>query len=117
LALPIQQTIIISGGRLYILAPENACSGGCDWSWFKEVWQYGTDEKTVKPYNQDGVAPQCMAPGLDRLPASTKGGRVYIPADWPDQGYLGSHTVANYGWVFSELRENDPRGGYVKPRH
>jgi hypothetical protein len=103
-------------GRLYILAPENACTGGCDWSWFREVWQYGTDERTVKPYNQDGVAPQCMALGLDRLPAGTRGGRVYIPPDWPGQGYLGSHTVANYGWVFSELRENDPRGGYVKPR-
>lgn len=30
-------------GRIYIIAPENACSGGANWAQFEEVWQYGSN--------------------------------------------------------------------------
>jgi hypothetical protein len=62
-------------GRLYIIAPENAGSGGTDWTKFTEVWQYGTDEKNEPIEKQDGVAPQTNAMDLP------DGRRIYIPTD------------------------------------
>lgn len=92
------------------------CCGGVDLNWFKEVWQYGSDlgEADEDPgYLQDGVAPQCKVPGIDNLQSGTKGGRVFIPKSFPIKGFLESHTVKNYDWIFKK-GSNDP--GYVKPR-
>jgi hypothetical protein len=105
-------------GRFYIIAPENACSGGCDWTMFKEVWQYGSnlgEPDEDRPCDQDGVAPQCGAPGLEFLPnAKTNGGRVFIPKKWKPKGFLDCHTVANYTWIFSNIKVGEL--GYIKPR-
>ncbi len=103
----------IKFGRFYILAPENACSGKATWADFKEVWQYGTNEVLEKPYLQDGIAPQCKVDGITNLPQTTKGGRVYIPDNFTPKGFLESHTVKNYGWIFNKTTQED---GYVKPR-
>ena len=45
-----------------------------------------------------------------------KYGRVYIPDGIETKSYLGSHSVGNYGWIFTELVPGDIRGGYVKTR-
>jgi len=107
----------INLGRFYIVAPENACSGGIDWSMFIEVWQYGSnlgqgDEDY--PWDQDGVAPQCAVPDINTIYAHTKNGRVFIPKTWKPKGFLDCHTIANYGWIFSDLTQG--KKGYVKPR-
>ncbi|MEO6305798.1 MAG: hypothetical protein ABIP51_21795, partial [Bacteroidia bacterium] len=105
-------------GRFYILAPENACSGGNDWSKFKEVWQYGSNlgQPNQAPlWDQDGVAPQCPVQGINTLPQTTKGGRAFIPDDYEKKGYLESHTVKNYDWIFTKQLFGMP--GYVKKRN
>ena len=85
-------------------------SGGTDWNMFTEVWQYGSDEETLKntPKLQDGVAPQTKAKNLP------KDRRAFIPYDVP-QGFLKSHSIGNYKWIFgTKLKKGDP--GYVNPR-
>ncbi len=77
----------------YILAPENACSGNPDWNWFKEAWQYGTNELFTPPFLQDGVAPQCEC---NDLPFNDYFVRAYIPNDSQPKGFLDSHTIKNY---------------------
>ncbi len=89
-------------------------SGSADWGMFREVWQYGTDEKKVKPFLQDGVAPQCPVEGIENLPPSTQGGRVFIPDNFWPKGFLDSHTISNYAWIFNKT-SNDK--GYVRPRN
>lgn len=98
-------------GRFYILAPENGCSGTVIPGDFKDIWQYGTDEnKSNTPvYKQDGVAPQCLVVGLP----NTK--RAFIPTDWYPQGFLDSHKITNYEWIFNILKPGDQ--GYVVPRN
>jgi hypothetical protein len=101
-------------GSLYILAAENAGGGKVNIKEWQEVWQYGSDlgrndGRQPDPDNkQDGVAPQTKAAGL----LETQ--RVYIPYGQP-KGFLQSHSVGNYGWIFStNLKKGDP--GYVNPR-
>jgi hypothetical protein len=98
-------------GRFYIIAPENAGSGGTDWTQFTEVWQYGSDENKDPVSKQDGVAPQAPCQGIPNL-SPNKGGRAYIP-DTEKKGFLTSHSIGNYGWIF-DLQVNNK--GYVKPR-
>jgi hypothetical protein len=103
-------------GRFYIIAPENACSGEVNVNEWQQVWQYGSDEETLKdkPWLQDGVAPQCRVNGL--LDNPQKSGRAYIPTDGSvPQGFLNSHSIKNYGWIFSK-NTNPLSPGYVKPR-
>jgi len=103
----------VTFGRFYIIAPENAESGGTDWNVFTEVWQYGSDEETLKntPKLQDGVAPQTKAKDLP------KDRRVFIPYDVP-QGFLKSHSIGNYKWIFTKLTPTGTNSaGYVKPRN
>lgn len=92
----------------YIIAPENACSGiaNVNESDFKVIWQYGADE-TIDISKQDGVAPQCKVGGLDDAK------RVYIPRDWRPQGFVSSHAIGNYWWIFNKSQGDQ---GYVKSR-
>jgi len=109
----------IKFGRFYIIAPENAVGGGDDWSKFTEVWQYGSnlDETDQDAYYlQDGVAPQAPAPNIKKLYPNTKNGRVFIPSSVTTKSFLGSHSIANYGWIFSIIK-GDPKGGYVSSRN
>ncbi|MCC6690387.1 MAG: hypothetical protein IT235_02530 [Bacteroidia bacterium] len=94
-------------GRYYIIAPENACSGAINTSDFEEVWQYGSDEVNDSRYDQDGVAPQCKVRGLPDP------SRVYIPSG-EKKGFLESHYIENYGWVFKRIQKGDR--GDVKTR-
>ena len=98
-------------GSLYILAPENARGGGANWNQFEEVWQYGSDETKDPDNKQDGVAPQTPCLGIPNIDPQ-KGGRVFIPEGQP-KGFLQSHSVGNYKWVF-EKKEKE--AGYVKSR-
>jgi hypothetical protein len=110
-------------GRIYIIAPENACSGGFDWSKVQEVWQYGSnnnegDPERDLPIFQDGVAPQCPCVGINEIQAD-KGGRAYIPKNITIPNgkfgqFDGRHSITNYGWIFNNLGEDDK--GYVKQR-
>ncbi|MCE3259916.1 MAG: hypothetical protein K0S12_1557, partial [Bacteroidetes bacterium] len=103
-------------GRFYILAPENACSGGMDWSAFREVWQYGSDLDQPNPdpaYYQDGIAPQCEVKGISHLPSNVTGGRIFIPKNYKPKGFLDCHTIKNYDWIFSKT---STQPGYVKSR-
>jgi len=114
----------IKFGRFYILAPENACSGGTDWTKFTEVWQYGSNlgQPNADPLNeQDGVAPQCECTNLifsnNQLNSGNnkniKTGRVFIPNNVTTKGFIGSHSINNYEWIFNKQKNE---GGYVKPR-
>ena len=102
---------------LQTIKNENACSGSADWSQFEEVWQYGSNNNPGDPdrdplKEQDGVAPQCAVKDIELLP-NDKGGRAYIPPTVTTKGFVGSHSIGNYGWVITRLI-SDP--GYVKPR-
>ena len=94
-------------GRIYIIAPENGCSGSVDVNSFEEVWQYGSDERNDPLKKQDGIAPQCPAGNMQ-----TK--RAYIPDEVP-QNFLNSHYISNYHWIFNITNPNLP--GYVKPKN
>lgn len=101
-------------GKIYIIAPENACVGGADWSQFEEVWQYGSNLDQPNPdpvWEQDGIAPQCQVKGLEKVPP-TKGGRAFIPKDWPTKNFVDSHMLFNYFWMFNRIKKGEP--GYVK---
>jgi hypothetical protein len=115
----------IKFGRFYILAPENACGGGVNWLKFTEVWQYGSDldQEAHDPIKeQDGVAPQCECKGLVNSNNGInigngkpiKAGRVFIPASVTTKSFVGSHSIDNYGWIFTERKNG--MTGYVKPR-
>jgi hypothetical protein len=98
-------------GRFYIIAPENACSGEVNVGEWEQVWQYGSSEEKLKdkPWLQDGVAPQCAVQGL------TDDNRAYIEdQNKISQGFLESHLIKNYGWIFEKLIIKDK--GYVTPR-
>jgi len=81
---------------------------------FTEVWQYGSDEKQLKdkPWLQDGVAPQVKARDLP------DGYRAYFPIneDGVPQGFISSHSIENYKWIFTKLLNPQTDPGYVKPR-
>ncbi len=98
----------ITLGRFYIFAPENAHSGEVNIDEWQEVWQYGSDESKMQthPLLQDGIAPQSAVKGIGDK-------RVFIPKEEKTQGFLGSHSIKNYDWIFSL-----PAGskGYIKPR-
>jgi hypothetical protein len=103
----------INLGGFYIIAPENGCSGSVNVSDWQEIWQYGTDEENTPIYKQDGVAPQCRVGGLDDVQG--KSGRAYIPDDNDiAQGFISSHSIENYKWIFTKIKKND--NGYVTPR-
>lgn len=80
----------------------------------------------LKMFLQDGVAPQCASQDLIGINGQIntgngkqiKAGRVFIP-DNPavnaTKGYLGSHSISNYGWIFTNQTKDDP--GYVRPRN
>jgi len=99
-------------GGYYIIAPENACSGKVDVNDWQQIWQYGTNENNTKKWLQDGVAPQCRIENLYDNPP--KSGRAYIPDNAP-KGFIESHTINNYGWIFNDIT-NPLAPGYVTPR-
>ncbi|MGE0568484.1 MAG: hypothetical protein AB7O73_11085, partial [Bacteroidia bacterium] len=106
----------IKFGRFYIIAPENACSGGPNWKLFEETWQYGSNlgEKDADPpYLQDGVAPQCKC--KDFPTPDDYHGRIFIPENITTKSFLGSHSISNYGWIFTERTIG--KTGYVKSRN
>lgn len=105
-----------SFGKALILSPEGANTQGRDWSLFEEVWQYGAradDPKANPIFWQDGIAPQQPIVGIDQLPPSTTGGRVYIPESYPRNklGFIKSHHLAYYQW-FDLIQPSD--FGYFK---
>ncbi|MFM8596968.1 MAG: hypothetical protein ACKOBN_07750 [Flavobacteriales bacterium] len=92
-------------GKALFLSPEAANSGTRDWSLFDEVWQYGAnaDVAAADPIClQDGIAPQQAVPGIENLPPTTKGGRIYIPSNYPKSklGFIKSHHLAYYNWFY-----------------
>lgn len=100
----------VSFGKLLILSPENASAQGRDWSYFEEVWQYGAradDRASDAICYQDGIAPQVAVPGIESL-APQKGGRIYIPSNWPKskKGFIKSHHLLYYQW-FHEIKPGD----------
>ena len=105
-------------GRFYIIAPENAEAGEINLNDFEEVWQYGSNlgEPNADPlHEQDGVAPQTAVNGLKEVDFkfSGKRGRAFIP-DGEPKGFLQSHSIGNYKWIFKLKSERDK--GYVKLR-
>ncbi len=107
-----QKDINVSFGRFYILAPENACSGvDVTKLGFEEVWQYGSDTRTGKDkkYEQDGIAPQCAAKGLD-----WDHGRVPFQGAQELKNFLDAHYSSSYGWIFDNLKKGAQ--GYVGQR-
>ena len=45
--------------------------------------------------------------------APKRGNRAFIPDDEP-QGFVESHLIKNFEWIFSKLKKGQP--GYVTPR-
>lgn len=92
-------------GKALILSPEAANSGSRDWSLFDEVWQYGANADVSAADAiclQDGIAPQQAVPGIENLQEPSKGGRLYIPKDYPKRklGFIKSHHLAYYDWFY-----------------
>ena len=101
--------------RFYTMAPENACAGEVNIGDFQEVWQYGSNlgiggSLEDKCYEQDGVAPQCAVQGLE-LQGSRQYGRAYIPKSVSNKGFVESHSLDSYFWIFG-LNSND-EDGYI----
>ena len=101
----------------YIMAAENASAGTVNTSAWEQVWQYGSDlgQTGADPmWLQDGVAPQAAVGGL-AIPITNRG-RAFIPKNQGiPKGFVGSHSIGNYGWIFSNnLKDGDPV--YVTPR-
>jgi hypothetical protein len=97
-------------GNVYVIAPENAASGSVP-SGVEEFWQYGSNEADPTKFpldKQDGVAPQAAIKGINQNQ------RAYIPDEVP-KGFLLSHFIGNYMWIFTELK-TPSQNGYVKPR-
>lgn len=88
--------------RIYALAPENPGDGAIP-GFIKESKQYGADPHD-NWYKQDMIAPQTAIPGI--------GQTTFIPPGIP-KGPYASHSVANYGWIFSIKKGIR---GYVKSR-
>ena len=44
----------------------------------------------------------------------TEAKRVYIPSNNVPKGFLNSHSIVNYGWIFS--KQTQGLRGYVVPR-
>jgi hypothetical protein len=113
----------------YIIAPENPAgyyltktntNGGLvyksDWT---QIYQYGSNlgqgsSDEDPKWLQDGVAPQKGVVGL------SLSDRVFIPNEYgvtPNKkpmpkGFLESHSISNYGWIFDgTLKTGEP--GYV----
>ena len=42
-----------------------------------------------------------------------KSGRAYIPNEVETKGFLPSHSIGNYGWIFEKL---NGESGYVIPK-
>jgi hypothetical protein len=104
-------------GKALILSPEGANTAGSDWALFEEVWQYGAraNDAAADPiFLQDGIAPQEPVVGIEQLPSTTKGGRVYIPTTYPKRklGFIKSHHLAYYDW-FHWIGPSDE--GYFRP--
>lgn len=96
-------------GKFFILAPENASADSVDWNLFKEVWQYGSN--TDDPlWEQDGIAPQTAVKGIESL-SPEKGGRLYIPKDWPLKNFVDSHQLYNFDWIFERINKGEK--GYI----
>lgn len=92
-------------GKALILSPEAANTAGRNWGLFEEVWQYGAnaDVNEADPIClQDGIAPQKAVVGIEQLPSTTEGGRIYIPISYPKRklGFIKSHHLAYYDWFF-----------------
>lgn len=67
------------------------------------------------------MAPQCECKGLtnanneiNTAGKPLKTGRVFIPPTVTTKGFMGSHSIDNYGWIFTTKMKGDD--GYVKPR-
>ncbi len=103
-------------GRFYAISAENACSseGAFDLEAFEEVWQYGTDEEKLMPWEQDGVGPQCPIVGIRDNHKGVKYGRIHFPDHLDPKDYMNSHIIVSYFWLFSHLKIGNP--GHVKPR-
>jgi hypothetical protein len=105
-------------GRFYIIAPENASAGEINLNDFEEVWQYGSNlgEPNADPLHmQDGVAPQAAVRGLEKIKNEQNRGRAFIP-DGEPKGFLQSHSIGNYKWIFEKLKSKKDVG-YVKSRN
>ncbi|MES2588735.1 MAG: hypothetical protein V4622_07120 [Bacteroidota bacterium] len=93
--------------NMYIIAPENACAGGFDWTLFQEVWQYGSnlDQENPDPvWQQDGIAPQCEVKDLQ---TAKVGGRIFFPENEKGKNFINSHMLNHYRWIFKDLKMGD----------
>ncbi|MES2556494.1 MAG: hypothetical protein V4604_10110 [Bacteroidota bacterium] len=107
----VEPYVVLS--NTYIIAPENANQEGYDWSKFEHVWQYGSNlgEPNQDPLReQDGIAPQYAVKGIDQLPPD-KGGRLFLPSDWPHKNFVDSHMIYSFDWIFDRIGKGQP--GYV----
>jgi hypothetical protein len=89
-------------GKMLAIAPESGGFKGFDLQLFDEVWQYGSNMDQPNAdviFYQDGIAPQTAIPGIEQL-APNKGGRVFIPRDWPkaQKGFIKSHHLNYFQW-------------------
>lgn len=97
----------------YIIAPENASTGGTDWRLFQEVWQYGSNlgQANSDPvWRQDGIAPQFPVKGIESV---TNGGRLFFPEGTKHLNFIKAHMLNHYRWIFTDIKVDEK--GYVKP--
>jgi hypothetical protein len=101
----------IQFGAFYIIAPENAAAGKVLPGEWTDIWQYGaklSGRNAHPPCEQDGVAPQFIAKGLN------ESHRVYFPENQRHKmGYFESHFIGYYTWIF-DLQPGEK--GFIQQR-
>lgn len=98
----------VAFGKILIMAPESAGYYGVDWTLFREVWQYGSNNLGGASADiiclQDGIAPQVQVYGLEvMIPGN--GGRLFLPKN-AKKGFLRSHHLSYWSWFF-DIKPND----------
>ena len=70
---------------------------------------YGNKLYLPQDYKSSGAVAN-----INNFYPNTKTARVFIPASVTTKGFVGSHSILNYGWIFTTRLSG--MSGYVKPR-
>lgn len=88
--------------QFFVLAPENASAKSVPHQLFQSVQQYGSKDISANAKDNlrlDGLAPQTSIFSKETI-YSTQYKRNFIPDNQACQGFVESHLLKNYTWIF-----------------
>jgi hypothetical protein len=85
----------------------------------------GLDGVRIRPWQQDGIAPQCAVPDLyfDQVAQTSfdednqiqyQGRRIQFDGESKHLNFTDAHFARNYGWIFTSIQKTEP--GFVEKR-